>query len=59
MTLAFYLTSVRWAEPFGMQIRPNSFTKHFGYDEDDDSSEKASASQKIYQGVTGGGKHVW
>jgi hypothetical protein len=30
----------------------NSFTEHFCHDEDDDGSEKASASEKIYQGVT-------
>ena len=33
------------------------FTEHFCYDEDDEGSEKASASEEIYQGVTGGGKH--
>jgi hypothetical protein len=35
----------------------NSFTEHFCPDEDDDGSEKASASEEIYQGVTRGGKH--
>ena len=35
----------------------NSFTEHFCYDEDDKGSEKASASEEIYQGVTNGGKH--
>jgi hypothetical protein len=35
----------------------NSFTEHFCYEEDDDGSEKASASEDIYQGVTRGGKH--
>jgi hypothetical protein len=35
----------------------NSFTEHFCYDEDDEGSEEASASEKIYQGVTNGGKH--
>src|ERR1035441_1234512 len=38
--------------------RPGSlFTKHSCYEEDDDGSEKASASEDIYQGVTRGGKH--
>jgi hypothetical protein len=35
----------------------NLFTKHFGYYEDDEGSEKASASQEIYQRVTSGGEH--
>jgi len=35
----------------------NSFTEHFCYEKDDDGSEKASASEEIYQGVTSGGKH--
>jgi hypothetical protein len=34
-----------------------SFTEHFCYEEDDDGSEKASASEEIDQGVTSGGKH--
>ena len=34
-----------------------SFTEHFCYDEDDEGSEKASAAEEIYQGVTCGGKH--
>jgi hypothetical protein len=34
-----------------------SFTEHFCYDEDDEGSEKASAAEEIYQGVTSGGKH--
>jgi hypothetical protein len=42
---------------FDWFLRPNSFTEHFCYDEDDKGSEKASASQEIYQGVTSGGKH--
>ena len=38
--------------------RPESlFTEHLRYDEDDEGSEKASASEDIYQGVTRGGKH--
>src|ERR1017187_7358145 len=35
----------------------NSFTEHFFFDKDDDGSEKASASEDIYQGITSGGKH--
>jgi hypothetical protein len=35
----------------------NSFTEHFRHEEDDDSSDKASASEEIYQGVTSGGEH--
>jgi hypothetical protein len=34
-----------------------SFAEHFGYDEDDEGSEKASASQEVYQRVASGGKH--
>jgi hypothetical protein len=34
-----------------------SFTEHLCHDEDDEGSEKASASEEIYQGVTRGGKH--
>jgi hypothetical protein len=34
-----------------------SFTEHFCYEEDDDGSEKAAASEDIYQGITSGGKH--
>ena len=34
-----------------------SLTEHFGYQEDDDSSKEASASEEIYEGVTRGGKH--
>src|ERR1035437_6136275 len=37
--------------------RDGSFTEHVCYDEDDEGSEKASASEEIYQGVTSGGKH--
>ena len=37
----------------------NSFTEHFCNHEDDEGSEKASASEEIYQGVTSGGKHGW
>jgi hypothetical protein len=35
----------------------HSFAERFCYDEDDEGSEKASASEEIYQGVTSGGKH--
>jgi hypothetical protein len=35
----------------------NSSSKHFGDDENDEGSEKASAAKKINQRVTGGGKH--
>jgi hypothetical protein len=35
----------------------NSFTEHFCYEKNDDGSDKASASEEIYQGVTNGGKH--
>jgi len=35
----------------------NSSTEHFGYEEDDDGSENASASEEVYQGVTYGGEH--
>ena len=38
-------------------LRRNSLAEHFCYDEDDKGSEKASASEEIYQGVTSGGKH--
>jgi hypothetical protein len=33
-----------------------SFPEHFRYDENDDGSEKASASEEVYQGVTSSGK---
>jgi len=36
-----------------------SFTQHFCYDEDDEGSEKTSASQEIDQGITSGGKQMW
>src|ERR1019366_5849379 len=42
---------------FDWFLRPNSFTEHFCYDEDDKGSEKASASEEIYQGVTSSGKY--
>jgi hypothetical protein len=41
-----------------MPEQQNSFTAHFCDDENDEGSEKASTSKKIYQGVTSGGKHV-
>jgi hypothetical protein len=42
---------------FDWCLRRNLFAEHFCYDEDDKGSEKASASEEIYQGVTSGGKH--
>jgi len=33
--------------------------EHFCNHEDDEGSDKASASEEIYQGVTSGGKHGW
>src|ERR1022692_5064512 len=42
---------------FDWFLRRNSLAEHFCYDEDDKGSEKASASEEIYQGVTSGGKH--
>jgi len=38
-------------------LRHKSFPEHFCHDENDESSEQASTSQEIYQGVTDGGKH--
>ena len=35
----------------------NSFTEQFCYKEDDDGSEKASASEEIDQGIPNGGNH--
>ena len=35
----------------------NSFTEHFCYEEDDNGSEKASASEEIDQGVTSRSQH--
>ena len=34
-------------------------TEHFRNDEDDEGTEKASASEEIDQGVACGGKHGW
>ena len=34
-----------------------SFAEHLCREEDDNGSEKAPASEEIYQGVTSGGKH--
>src|ERR1035437_6319679 len=42
---------------FDWCLRRHLFAEHFRYDEDDKGSEKASASEEIYQGVTSGGKH--
>ena len=42
---------------FDWCLRRHLFAEHFCYDEDDKGSEKASASEEIYQGVTSGGKH--
>src|ERR1035437_310318 len=59
-TVAFYIVMVmivfHSCEFHGFLWR-NSFAEHFCYDEDDEGSEKASASEEIYQGVTSGGKH--
>ena len=44
---------------FDWFLRRNSFAEHLCYYEDDDGSEKAAASEEIYQGVTSGGKHGW
>jgi hypothetical protein len=41
---------------FNRFLWQNSFTEHFCDEKDDDGSEKASASEKIDQGVTRGGK---
>jgi hypothetical protein len=42
---------------FSRQTAVNSSAEHFCSDEDDEGSEKASASEEIDQGVTSGGKH--
>jgi len=47
---------------FGFQVLVwyfwrKSFTEHFSHEEDDDGSEKTSASKEIYQGETGGSEH--
>src|ERR1035438_10103238 len=38
-------------------LRRHSFAEHLRHDEDHEGSEKASASEEIYQRVTSGGKH--
>jgi hypothetical protein len=42
---------------FDWFVWQKSFTEHFCYDEDDEGSEKASAAEEIYQGITSSGKH--
>jgi hypothetical protein len=37
--------------------RRNSFPEHLRYDEDNESPEKASAPEEIYQRVANGGEH--
>ena len=48
--------SSRVASSISARFR-NSLTEHFCHDEDDEGSEKSPASEEIYQGVSGCGKH--
>jgi hypothetical protein len=50
--VVFHIGAMDWF------ICRHSFSKHFCEQENDDSSEKTSASQKIYQGITNSGKQV-
>jgi len=45
------------SDGFNGVLRQNSSARHFCYEENDNGSEQASASEKIDQGVTHGGKY--